>query len=180
MGLLMISFLMFVLTIVGFFGFGKTPNDSFFAMYNGSLVLASFLAIVFLLIAIAQWLAGNKLVMIIFAMLAVFAQMYKYVAMGDGILGSTGNTMFFFVGIAIFMILLGLIAFLNKAGLMLTLLLLCAGLVFLFYGLLVNAFTNGNDCGTFALLIGVFALLSFVLSLWLTLAMETPLGLPVM
>ena len=174
MGLFLISFLMLVLTIVGFFGF--TENKDFMGVYVASTMVAWILTIGFLFITFTMWKAGSKFLMIIFGLLTVFIYAYGVVGLAEG----GASTQFFFIAIAIMMIILGLIALLNKAGFMLTLLLICAGLVFLFYGLLAGAFVGGDEIKNFALLIGVFALISFVISIWMALAMETDLGLPVM
>ena len=173
MGLFFISFLMLVLTLVGFFGFSEA--DAFFPLYGLSGSVAWILTIGFLFVTFSMWKAGAKFVMIIFGLLTAFMFLYS-VNVGDGVAGLNVGAQWLFMVIAIMMIVLALVALLNKVGFMLTLLLLCAGLVFLFYGLVCGA----DDGKTFLLCIGIFALLSFILSLWLALAMETELGLPVM
>lgn len=174
MGLFFISFLMFVLIFVGFFGFSDSMGANFAGTYAGSQAAAGILALGFLFITFAMWKGGNKLVMIIFGLLTAFSYLYATVAIG------ALNMEYLFIVIAIMLIILAFVVLANKAGFMLTLLLICSALVFLFYGLVAGAMNSGNDPKTFLLCIGIFALLSFILSVWMALADNTDVGLPVM
>jgi uncharacterized membrane protein HdeD (DUF308 family) len=165
MGLFLISFLMLVLTLFGFLNFGDNPGKDALALKAVLGPVAFVVAIGFLFVMYAQWKNNNKFVMIIFGLLTMFTFLVST---------NTLDSMYLFIVIAIKVIILALIALINKAGFMLTLLLLTSGLVFLFHGLSI-----APDSNTMVLLVGVFALISFVLSTWMALADNTEIGLPV-
>lgn len=177
MGLYLISFIMLVFGIIGIYGFmadGGANADAleiFETLGGASVMMMGLAAIVFLFLGYACYKNGSKFVMIIFLSLAFFSGLYSAAA---GNADEPGMYLMFVV-VAIFLIIYGLVALLSKSGYMLTLLLIFAGLVFLFFGLANNA-TDGT---TYLLILGIFALLSFILALWLALADTAGVDIPV-
>lgn len=179
MGLFLISFIMLVFGIVGIFGFQE--SDMFAGLYGTTVPMMSIVGILFLFCGYSMYRKDNKFLMIIFGFLGLFALAFSSLVSGDlmAAINKEGAYMFFIV-VAIFLIIFALWALLGKAGFMLTILLIAAALVFLFYALVINAMVGLDDPKTYALLMGIFGIIAFVISIYMALADVTDLNLPVM
>ena len=160
MGLFLVSFIMLVFGMIGIFTYGEADQAGGLAAM--SIEIAGLLAVIFVLLGIGAWYGGNKFLMVLFGFLAVFLAVYS---VADPSMGVDGLVMVFII-MTIFFIIFALWAFVLKAGMMLTVLLICAGLVFLFYALTLTS----TDAKTLFLLMGIFALIGFAVSVYLALA----------
>jgi len=163
MGLFLVSFIMLVFGMIGIFMY--SDGDQAAGLAAMSVPIATLLGVVFILLGIGAWFGGNKFLMVLFGFLGVFLALYATSATVAGPLMADGISMIFII-MTIFFIIFALWAFVLKAGMMLTILLISAGLVFLFYALTMTA----TDPKTMFLLMGVFALIGFAVSVYLALA----------
>jgi hypothetical protein len=161
MGLFLVSFIMLVFGMIGIFVY--SGSDQVPGLVGMSVTISGLLGIVFVLLGIGAWYGGNKFLMVLFGFLAVFLTIYS-MADGSGIFAD--GVQMIFIMMTIFFIIFALWAFVLKAGMMLTILLICAGLVFLFYALTLTS----TDAKTLFLLMGIFALIGFAVSVYLALA----------
>ena len=130
------------------------------------------LGFVFLVLAYMAGKCGNAFAVALFAFVAiVFVATPELMAGGDGI-----NLVFIFI--AVFFFIFALVALLIGAPKMLVILLAFVALLFVFFGMFLQA-DNPDNAKTMAYLFGVFGILSFLVATYLAVALSTE-KLPVM
>jgi hypothetical protein len=177
LGLFLVALSLLSFGLVGVLTFA----DSEFAGGMNAMLfpMAWYAAIIFLLIAIAQFMAGSKFMTVIFGFLAFAFAVFSKSADWGGALFADGAFLFFIL-IGVLFIIFALWTFLAKAGFMLMGILLMAGLAFIMFSLALNATVNLNDADMFWLLMGVFSFLGGILAIYLAIVDTTGLKLPVM
>jgi len=177
LGLFVVALSLLSFGLVGVLTFA----DSSFAngMFGMLFPMAWYAAIIFLLVAIAQFMAGSKFMTVIFGFLAFVFAIFSKSADWGGALLSDGSFLFFIL-VGVVFLLFALWTFLAKAGFMLMGILLMAGLAFLMFSLALNATVNLNDGDMFYLLMGIFSFLGGILAIYLAIVDTTGLKLPVM
>ena len=177
MGLFLLSFVMLVFAMVGIFGYME--DAKFGALAGASVWIMGAAGILFAFLGYASWKGGNKFLMVIFLFLAFFAAIYSGTIIFAA--GAPIGVDLIYIIIAVFVIIFAIWAFIIKAGMMLTVLLITSALVFLFYALALPALQPGSTLdwpGIYLLLLGIFALISFALATYLALADCTDGKLP--
>jgi len=173
LGLFIVAIALLVFGFVGVLTYAKSEFASIGLMLGP---MAWYASIMFLLIAIAQFMAGSKFMTVIFGFLAftfaVFSKAAEWFPFG----AATDGVFLFYILIGVFFILFALWTYLAKAGYMLMGILLMAGLAFLMYALALNA----DDGLIFFLLMGLFSFVGGILAIYLAIVDTTGLKLPVM
>ena len=177
LGLFIVALSLLSFGLVGVLNFA----DSAFAggMLAMLFPMAWYAAIIFLLIAIAQFMAGSKFMTVIFGFLAFTFAVFSKSADWGGALFADGAFMFYIL-IGVIFIVFALWTFLAKAGFMLMGILLMAGLAFLMFALVLNAMAGHSDTDIFYLLMGLFSFIGGILAIYLAIVDTTGLKLPVM
>jgi len=174
LGLILVAF---ALLFFGFIGVLSYVDGSLNALAFQAGAMGYFAAILFLLIAVAQFMSGNKFLMVLFGFIAfsfaLFSDIYQNVLGNDGF--------YAFILIGVIYLIFALWAFLAKAGYMLIGILVMAALAFIMFALAANAdpMATFADAEIFFLLMGVFAFIGGILAIYLAIVDTTGLKLPV-
>jgi len=158
-GLFLVAFIMLVFGVLGVFIYGKNAEAG--NMKMAALLFASIIGLFFIVLTVSAIRVGNAFASSLFAFIAV--------ALFGATYGVSAGAYVFVILIAIFFIVFAIIALLIGAPKLLMILLFGVALVYLFVGLYLNA----TDGATFALLFGIFGILSFLVALYMSFALST-------
>jgi|GEM_PF-2414923 len=176
LGLFVIAFALLFFGLVGILTYA---DGGIHALAFEAGAVTWFAAILCLLIAIAQFITGNKFLMVLFGFIAfafaLFSRIYVDVMLANP------DAYITYILIGIVFIIFALWAYLAKAGLMLTVILTMAALTFIMFALAQNGLITGfDDAEIYFLLMGVFAVIGGALAIYLAIVDTTGLKLPVM
>jgi len=158
-GLFLVAFIMLIFGVLGVLIYGENAEAG--ALLTAAQAFSGIIGIMFLVLTVSAIRVGNAFASSLFAFLVV-ALLVAAVCV-------PGGSYFVVLFVAIFFIVFALIALLIGAPKLLMILLFGAALVYLFVALFMNA----TDGATFALLFGIFGILSSLVALYMSFALST-------
>lgn len=170
MGLLFIGF---ITLVIGLFGIDAYQGAADPMIGDGVFAVAFLGGIALAIIALFAYKANSNFGASLFGwialsllLLAAYGEAFGYMFFLD-----VGYSWMLWIAIAIFYLIFTVWAFLADLPKMLLGVLVLTALVFLFLGIAISTDIAGSDPGTMFLLVGIFAILDFLLATYLGLAL---------
>jgi len=158
-GLFMVAFITLIFGVLGILGFSENAEAG--NMLTAAMAFAAIIGVIFVVFTVSAMKVGNAFASSLFIFVAV--------SLFAATVGVPDGNYILIMLVAVFYIVFALIAFLVGAPKFLMILLFLVALLYLFVGLSLNA-TDGK---AFALMYGIFGVLSALLALYMAFALST-------
>jgi len=158
-GLFLVAFITLIFGVLGVLVFSE--NSEAGNMLTAAITFSGIIGLFFIVLTVSAIRFGNAFAASLFAFIAI--------ALFVAAVGVPAGMYLLVILAAIFFIVFAIIALLIGAPKLLMILLFLVALIYLFVGLFLNA-TDGK---MFALLFGIFGILSFLVALYMSFALST-------